>query len=147
MDVGLGHQLDDQALLIRQLQIAVDVTFGIDEDRSIGRLASDQISVLRQAGIVDLVEMHSRVLLARLTRTPTEPTAAQRHSKGRVPFAISGPTVKRLQRRFDAYLIPSHQLTSCSNTRKNTENGRRSFLCHCRQIRHVRSDDPAYDLA
>lgn len=59
----LGDGLDDQSLLIGQPEIAVDVAFRVDEDGLVGCLAADQVGVLRQAGVIDLVEMHAQVLL------------------------------------------------------------------------------------
>jgi hypothetical protein len=58
MNMRLDHGLDAQALVIGQPQVAVDVALGVHEQRLARRLASDQIGVLRQSGIVDLMKMH-----------------------------------------------------------------------------------------
>jgi hypothetical protein len=58
VDVGLDHRFDDQPALVGEPQIAVDVALRVDEDRLAGRVAADQIGILRQTGVVDLMKMH-----------------------------------------------------------------------------------------
>jgi len=58
MDVGIDCSRNFEAFFLGQLQILVDVSFGVDDDGFAGFLAADEVSVLGQFCIPDLSEQH-----------------------------------------------------------------------------------------
>ena len=59
VDVGLGHGDDPHAVTCGQVEIGTQVTAGIDDDRLALRLASDEVTRLRQVLVVDALEKHA----------------------------------------------------------------------------------------
>src|SRR5436189_4097694 len=74
MYVRLGDSGDAQPFRLSDLQIAVNVTLGIDEDRLAGALAADEVARLGEFVVVDHAEEHGDSYRAEFTTEGTENT-------------------------------------------------------------------------
>ena len=60
VNVGLRRRDDPKSVRGREVDVSIDVPFGIDDDRLTGALAADQIGRLRQILVVDEPKKHGR---------------------------------------------------------------------------------------
>ena len=58
MDVGLRDRHDPQAVLAGEIQVAIHVPFGIEDDRLAGPLTPDQVGRLGETFVVFEPEEH-----------------------------------------------------------------------------------------
>ena len=70
VDMGLDHTLDRQPRLGRLIEVDADISAGIDDDRTTGRLVANEIRGVRQTGQIVLRENHRSRPRDRSTYSP-----------------------------------------------------------------------------
>ena len=106
VNVRLGNCADAKAMCFREVDIAVDVSCGVDDDRIAGLLASEQPGGLGKILVVDLSKEHRvhSVRIRRLVVEPSgfmwahEPRAPGRRFSRRAPCLLRGEDPPKLAR-------------------------------------------------
>ena len=63
MDMGFHDMRNAHVVLFGDLQVSIDIAFGVDHGGYAGLLASDEIAGLGQGLVVDVLEKHGQCIL------------------------------------------------------------------------------------